>query len=80
MEPKMAQAKKASRPNVFARFGKYLKEVRAEMKRVVWPGRAEVVNSSLVVIATLVFFILFTLAVDSLSSWLFLDLWPRIGG
>lgn len=75
----MAQANKASRPNVFARFGKYIGDVRAEMKRVVWPNRAEVVNSSVVVIVTLVFFVVFTFAIDSLSSWLFLDLLAGIG-
>ena len=75
----MAQANKAARPNVFARFGKYVGDVRAEMKRVVWPNRAEVVNSSLVVIATLIFFVVFTFAIDSLSSWLFLDLLAGIG-
>jgi len=75
----MAQASKAARPNVFARFGKYVGDVRAEMKRVVWPNRKEVVNSSGVVIATLIFFVVFTFVIDSLSSWLFLDLLAGIG-
>ncbi|MBN2822575.1 MAG: preprotein translocase subunit SecE [Coriobacteriia bacterium] len=75
----MAQASKASRPNVFARFGRYVRDVKAEMKRVVWPNRAEVLNSSVVVVMTLAFFIVFTFAIDSLSSWLFLDLLAGIG-
>jgi len=75
----MAQAVKATKPSVFKRIGKYLTDVRNEMKRVVWPHKQEVVNSSLVVIATLLFFIAFTFIVDSISSWLFIDLVASIG-
>jgi preprotein translocase subunit SecE len=75
----MAQANKAARLNVFARFGKYVGDVRVEMKRVVWPNRKEVINSSIVVIMTLMFFVAFTFLIDSLSSWLFLDLLAGIG-
>jgi len=75
----MAQAAKATKPSVFKRIGKYLKDVRNEMKRVVWPHKQEVVNSSLVVIATLLFFIAFTFIVDAVSSWLFIDLVASIG-
>jgi preprotein translocase subunit SecE len=75
----MAQTGKATRPNVFVRFMKYIKDVRVEMKRVVWPHRAEVINSSIVVIATLLFFVAFTFIIDNLSSWLFIDLLGKIG-
>jgi preprotein translocase subunit SecE len=75
----MAQAVKATKPSVFRRLGKYVKDVRNEMKRVVWPHRQEVVNSSMVVIATLLFFIAFTFIVDAVSSWLFIDLVASIG-
>lgn len=56
---------KADKPNIFARLGQYFRDVRSEMRRVVWPNRQEVLNSSLVVIVTLVFFAAFTLIVDS---------------
>ncbi len=70
---------KAKRPNVFVRFGRYVGDVRTEMKRVVWPTREEVLNSSLVVILTLFFFILFTLAVDTLTTSV-VGFISRIGG
>lgn len=54
----------SSKPNVFARLGQYFKDVRSEMRRVVWPNRQEVLNSSVVVIVTLIFFVVFTLVVD----------------
>jgi len=75
----MAQAKSAARPNLFARIGRYFVDVRIEMKRVVWPNRTEVVNSSIVVVLTLLFFVAFTFVIDSLSSWLFLDVLSKIG-
>ena len=61
----MAQAKTA-KPNVFARLIGYFRNVWAELKRVVWPSRPEVINSSLVVMVTLAFFVAFTLAVDTI--------------
>lgn len=75
----MAQAKSAARPNVFARIGKYFSDVRTEMKRVVWPNRTEVINSSIVVVLTLLFFVAFTFVIDNLSSWLFIDVLSKIG-
>jgi len=61
-----AKASKPDKPNIFARLGQYFRDVRSEMKRVVWPQRDEVVNSSVVVIVTLLFFVAFTLIVDSI--------------
>ena len=75
----MAQTAKAAKPNIFARISKSLSDVRVEIKRVVWPGRAEVINSSVVVIVTLLFFVAFTFIVDNLSSWLFIDLLSNVG-
>ena len=76
----MAQANKgAAKPSVFGRFRKYLHDVRTELRRVVWPSRREVINSSIVVIITLVFFVLFTLVIDSAASFVFIDVLAGIG-
>lgn len=56
---------KPARPSIFARLGQYFRDVRSEMHRVVWPNREEVINSSVVVIVTLLFFVAFTFVVDS---------------
>lgn len=72
-------AKTVAKPNIFARFVQYLKDVVVELKRVVWPSRPEVLNSSLVVIVTLAFFIAFTLLIDTISTEL-VSLISRIGG
>ena len=53
-----------AKPGFFDRLLQYFRDVRAEMTRVVWPTRTEVLNSSVVVITTLLFFILFITIVD----------------
>ena len=53
-----------AKPGVFNRITTYFRDVRAEMTRVVWPSRPEVLNSSVVVITTLIFFIVFITLVD----------------
>ena len=63
---KKAKPAKPDKPNIFARLGQYFRDVRSEMRCVVWPQRPEVINSSIVVVVTLVFFIAFTFIVDSL--------------
>ena len=77
----MAQSSKGgtAKRSVFARFGKYLKDVRTELRRVIWPSKKDVVNSSIVVIVTLVFFMLFTLVIDNIASFLFIDVIAGIG-
>jgi len=61
---KPGKAPAAAKPNVFARLGAYFRDVRAEMKRVVWPSPDEVRNSSVVVIVTLIFFAAFIAVTD----------------
>ncbi|MCL2024508.1 MAG: preprotein translocase subunit SecE [Coriobacteriia bacterium] len=72
----MAQGKKSNKkahgapkkPSLIERFGDYLRGVVAEFKRVVWPSRQEVFNSTIVVIVTLIFFAIFTFVVDWIST------------
>ena len=76
---KPGKAPQAAKPSAFQRLAQYLRDVRAEMKRVVWPTRPEVVNSSVVVVTTLLFFILI-IAVTDLLVVQILALLSRIGG
>ena len=73
------KAMTASKPNIFQRLSKYFGDVRAELKRVVWPTRPEVINSSIVVIITLVFFTLFTFLLDQIVLFLVSSI-AKIGG
>ena len=46
--------KKAKKPNVFARIGKWFHELKVEDKKVVWPSGKSVWKNTLVVIVVLV--------------------------
>jgi preprotein translocase subunit SecE len=75
----MAQAAKAAKLSVFAKLGRYLSDVRAEMKRVVWPSRKEVINSSGIVITTLIIFVVLILIYDQIALFVVNTL-SKIGG
>ncbi|MDO4590931.1 MAG: preprotein translocase subunit SecE [Slackia sp.] len=67
-EAKKPQAKKAEEKKAKPkkqRF-KFLKEVKAELKRVTWPTRPEVLRWTGVVVAALVFFGVFVAVLDNL--------------
>ncbi|MBE0476666.1 MAG: preprotein translocase subunit SecE [Coriobacteriia bacterium] len=66
----MAQGGKAAKPNISQRLAQYLRDVRAEMRRVVWPNRAEVTNSSVVVITTLLIFVIMVFVTDQVVLFL----------
>ena len=57
---------KAKKPSVFARIKNYVGEVRAEMRRVTWPTRQELVNASLIVVAALIFFGVYIAIIDNI--------------
>lgn len=66
---KMAQASvKAAKPNAWQRLVRYFNDVKAEMRRVVWPTRDEIVSSSWIVVITLAVFIVMIFAFDQISS------------
>ena len=48
--PKRAAATQVKKPNVFARLGRFLREVVAELRKVIWPGRRELITYTTVVI------------------------------
>jgi len=54
----------------YKRFKNFLKETRAELKKVTWPSRSEVVNTTLVVILATFFFGFYLFFMDIIFSWL----------
>ncbi|HYA49336.1 MAG TPA: preprotein translocase subunit SecE [Burkholderiales bacterium] len=54
----------------YKRFGNFLKDVRAELKKVTWPSRAEVTSTTIVVIAATIFFGFYLFLMDIVFSWL----------
>jgi preprotein translocase, SecE subunit, bacterial len=59
-ESKVPAAKSAGKPakkakaSIFARIGKWFRDLRAEAKKVIWPGRKQVVNNTIVVIVMVI--------------------------
>ena len=63
----------------YKRFWAFLKEVRAELRKVTWPSRSEVVNTTIVVIISIVFFGFFLFFMDILFGWLISQLKNVLG-
>ncbi len=40
----------AKKPGVFTRISKYFKETKAEMKKVSWPGREQLIHNTLIIL------------------------------
>ena len=53
----------------YKRFPQFLKDVRAELKKVTWPSRTEVTSTTVVVIAATLFFGFYLFFMDILFSW-----------
>jgi preprotein translocase subunit SecE len=51
------------------RLGNFLRDVRAELKKVTWPSKNEVVNTTIVVVAATVFFGFYLFFMDIIFSW-----------
>jgi len=49
---------------------KFVREVQAEAKKVVWPERKEAIQSTLMVVVMVIFVALFLWAVDGIMGWL----------
>ena len=50
---------------------KYLKETRAELRKVSWPSRQEALNLTLIVVAFTVFMAVLLGIIDYIFAWLF---------
>ena len=68
--------KKAKKPN---RLVQFFKDVKAEMKRVTWPTKQEVLRWSVVVVAALLFFGVYVALLDNAIVTLLLVLVSSLG-
>jgi preprotein translocase subunit SecE len=53
----------------YKRLGIFLREAKAELKKVTWPSRAEVTSTTIVVIAATVFFGFYLFFMDVVFGW-----------
>ena len=53
----------------YKRFIPFMREVKAELKKVTWPSKQEVYSTTLVVIFTTIFFSVYLFFMDLIFSW-----------
>lgn len=56
---------KADKPNVFVRFGRKVKEIFSELKKVTWPSFGKVVKTTCVVLVMVAIFMVAYTAVNT---------------
>lgn len=56
------------------RLGQFLRDVRAEMKRVSWPSVKEVKNTTIITLVAVIFFAVYLFLVDRLWAFLLVQL------
>jgi preprotein translocase subunit SecE len=56
------------------RMGQFLRDVRAEMKRVSWPTVKEVKNTTIITLVAVVFFAIYLFLVDRIWAFLLIQL------
>ena len=60
----------AQKTRWYKRFIPFLKDVRAELRKVTWPSRNEVYSTTVVVILATIFFGFYLFFMDLIFSWL----------
>lgn len=58
-----------TKPSFFNRIAKYFKEVKSEMKKVVWPAFSKVRQNTLIVIAYVILIGIVIWGLDALFTW-----------
>jgi preprotein translocase subunit SecE len=53
-EKKDKKSEKKSKPSVFAKISRWLRELKSELKKVQWPTAKQTVNNTVIVIACVV--------------------------
>lgn len=74
---RVTAAEKAERGSLPKRAAEYLREVRNELVKVAWPGRAEVVKYTIVVFCTVVLLTAVVFGLDALFAKLVLLLFGK---
>ena len=51
-QEKQQQKEKEKKPNIFQKLARFVKDIRSELKKVLWPSRKQVFNNTLIVLIT----------------------------
>ena len=72
--------KVAQEAGLFARIGQFLRDTRAEMRRVSWPSLVMVRNTTLITLVAVIFFAVYLFLVDRVWTFLIDNLRSALGG
>ena len=64
----MSENVKKSKPSVFSRIAKWLRELKSELKKVQWPTAKQTVNNTVIVIVCVIIVGVFIWVFDALAS------------
>ena len=67
-------------PGFFARTAQFLRDVRAEMRRVSWPSANDVKNTTIITLIAVIFFAIYLFLVDRVWAFLIDHLRTSLGG
>jgi len=59
----------SDKPRWYKRLWAFFRDARAELKKVTWPSRAEVTNTTIVVILAVIFFGIYLYVMDGVFLW-----------
>ncbi|MBE7030293.1 MAG: preprotein translocase subunit SecE [Ruminococcaceae bacterium] len=65
----MAEAAEKKSRNPFRSMAKFFRELKSEMKKVVWPNRKQVINNTLIVLAVTVIIGAFIWILDAIFQY-----------
>ena len=71
---------RATAPGFFARTGQFIRDTRAEMRRVTWPSATEVKNTTIITLIAVIFFALYLFGVDRVWAYAIDHLRTWLGG
>lgn len=63
-------AKEEKKPGIVSRIGRSFRDMRGELKRVVWPSRKQIINNTLIVLAFMLLAAVIIGAFDTIVSLL----------
>jgi preprotein translocase SecE subunit len=67
-------------PGFFTRTAQFLRDTRAEMRRVSWPSANEVKNTTIITLIAVIFFALYLFGIDRVWAFLIEHLRTFLGG
>ena len=65
-----AVKKDDSKPGLFKRIGKWFREMKSELKKVIWPTRKQLTNNTLISLGMMAIAAIFTWGFDQIAQLL----------